>query len=146
MVDRYRRFGNICCIHPQGSSEAVSPKAGSSPEFRTPSKGGPVKNFYSNWKRLSIAEWLGLVLKWLICTGDKERDHQEKQIHKQNSRAPRSRYFLLLSPLFRRDRFQVGDSSAIAVPVLKCHNSELKFASSKRVSKNSYSHWYSSFC
>jgi hypothetical protein len=41
--------------------------------FRAPSKGGPAKNIFTlnrqDW--LSVAEWLGLGLKGLICTIDK---------------------------------------------------------------------------
>jgi len=40
-------------------------------KIRAPSKGGPAKNLYTQWGRLSFAEWLGLGLRGLICTIDK---------------------------------------------------------------------------
>jgi hypothetical protein len=57
--------------------------------FRLPSKGRPASNLYiksKNW--FSVAEWLGLRLKGLICSVGINDNYRERKTHVQHSRVP----------------------------------------------------------
>jgi hypothetical protein len=65
-------------------------RRGAESGFGPPAKGTPVKSLYTKPERLSVAEWLELGLKGLICIIDRQCYYREKQKHMQHNRAPDS--------------------------------------------------------